>query len=195
MKYYEVNVGGSISLLGAISRAKCYKIVFSSSATVNGEPQYLPYDELHPTNPVNPYGWTKLMIEEIIRHWLMVNKKRKGIVLRYFNQVGPHQSGQIDEEPKGSLNNLMPHIALVASGNKRFLKIFGNDYETIDGTGLRDYIHIVDLSKAHTKALRKQNSLDGIQVINIGCGQGKTVLGIIKEFERSSGKSIHYEFY
>ncbi len=162
LKYYDVNVGGSISLLTAMSKAECNNIVFSSSATVYGEPKYLPYDEEHPTNPVNPYGRTKLMIENIIHDWTKVDLKRKGTVLRYFNPVGAHESGQIGEEPIGIPNNLMPYIAQVADGRREHLNIFGNDYETADGTGARDYIHVVDLALAHISALN-QNKLDNLK--------------------------------
>ena len=156
IKYYDVNVGGSISLLTAMSNAECNNIVFSSSATVYGKPKYLPYDEEHPTNPVNPYGRTKLMIENIIHDWTKVDLKRKGTVLRYFNPVGAHESGQIGEEPIGVPNNLMPYIAQVADGRREHLNIFGNDYDTTDGTGARDYIHVVDLALAHLNALTEE---------------------------------------
>ena len=153
LKYYDVNVGGFISLLTAMSKAGCSNIVFSSSATVYGKPHYLPYDEEHPTNPVNPYGRTKLMIENIIQDWTKVDSKRNGTILRYFNPVGAHESGQIGEEPIGVPNNLMPYISQVAYGRREHLNIFGNDYETADGTGARDYIHVVDLALAHIGAL------------------------------------------
>ena len=170
LKYYDVNVGGSISLLTAMSKAECNNIVFSSSATVYGKPQYLPYDEEHPTNPVNPYGRTKLMIENIIHDWTKVDSKRKGTILRYFNPVGAHESGQIGEEPIGIPNNLMPYIAQVADGRREHLNIFGNDYETADGTGARDYIHVVDLALAHISALN-QNNLNKFEILNIGGGK------------------------
>ena len=146
LKYYDVNVGGSISLLTAMSKAECNNIVFSSSATVYGKPQYLPYDEEHPTNPVNPYGRTKVNDRKYNQDWTKVDSKRKGTILRYFNPVGAHESGQIGEEPIGIPNNLMPYIAQVADGRREHLNIFGNDYETADGTGARDYIHVVDLA-------------------------------------------------
>ena len=192
LKYYDVNVGGSISVLTAMSKAECNSIVFSSSATVYGEPQYLPYDEKHPTNPVNPYGRTKLMIENIIRDWTKVDSKRKGTILRYFNPVGAHESGQIGEEPIGIPNNLMPYIAQVADGRRECLNIFGNDYETIDGTGARDYIHVVDLAHAHTSALN-QNKLNNFKILNIGSGKGTTVFELLKIFEEISGKLIKFK--
>jgi len=193
VKYYDVNVGGSISLLRAMSKARCNNIVFSSSATVYGDPQYLPYDEEHPTNPVNPYGRTKLMIENMINDWTKVDTKRKGTILRYFNPVGAHESGQIGEEPIGVPNNLMPYIAQVADGRREYLNIFGNDYETADGTGARDYIHVVDLALAHTSALN-QNDLNRYEILNIGAGKSTTVFELVKEFEDISGRSIKFKY-
>ena len=191
--YYDVNVVGSVSLLAAMSRANCNRIVFSSSATVYGNPQYLPYDELHPTNPVNPYGRTKLMIEDIINDWTKVTEKRQGTVLRYFNPVGAHGSGQIGEEPIGIPNNLMPYIAQVANGRRDCLSIFGNDYDTIDGTGARDYIHVVDLAHAHISALETK-ILDNFDILNVGGEKSTTVLELIKSFELTSGKSIKFKY-
>ena len=193
VKYYAVNVGGSISLLSAMSRAKCNNIVFSSSATVYGKPQYLPYDEEHPTNPVNPYGRTKLIIENMINDWTNVDTKRKGAILRYFNPVGAHESGQIGEEPIGIPNNLMPYIAQVADGRRDYLNIFGNDYETADGTGARDYIHVVDLALAHTSALNK-NKLKRFEVLNIGAGKSTTVFELVRKFEEISGVPIKFKY-
>ena len=192
MKYYDVNVGGSISLLLAMSKAGCNNIVFSSSATVYGKPQYLPYDEEHPTNPVNPYGRTKLIIESIINDWTKVDTKRKGCILRYFNPVGAHESGQIGEEPIGIPNNLMPYIAQVASGRREYLNIFGNDYNTLDGTGARDYIHVVDLALAHIGALN-QNKLNKFEILNIGSGESTTVLELLTCFEVTSGVTIKFK--
>ena len=193
--YYDVNVSGSISLLGAMSRAKCDNIVFSSSATVYGIPQYLPYDEEHPTNPVNPYGRTKLMIEQIIYDWAKVDTNRKGTVLRYFNPVGAHQSGVIGEDPNGVPNNLMPFIAQVAIGRREYLSIFGKDYKTSDGTGKRDYIHVVDLASAHICALNNQETLRNYETINIGTGKCTTVLELVKSFENASGKIVNYKYF
>jgi len=193
LSYYDVNVGGSISLLKAMSKAECNNIIFSSSATVYGVPKYLPYDEEHPTNPVNPYGRTKLIIENIINDWTKVDTKRRGTILRYFNPVGAHESGQIGEEPIGIPNNLMPYIAQVADGRREYLNIFGNDYETADGTGARDYIHVVDLALAHISALN-QNDLNGYEVINIGAGKSTTVFELVKEFEDISGRSIKFKY-
>ena len=194
IKYYDVNVGGSVSLLKAMSKAECDKIVFSSSATVYGKPQYLPYDEEHPTNPVNPYGRTKLIIENIINDWTKINSKRKGTILRYFNPVGAHNSGQIGEDPVGIPNNLMPFIAQVADGRREYLNIFGNDYETVDGTGARDYVHVVDLALAHTSALN-QNKLDKFEILNIGAEKSTTVFELLKEFEEASGVKIKFKYF
>ena len=193
LMYYDVNVGGSISLLRAMSKARCNNIVFSSSATVYGYPQYLPYDEEHPTNPVNPYGRTKLMIENIIQDWTDVDTKRKGTILRYFNPVGAHESGQIGEEPVGIPNNLMPYITQVADGRRGHLNIFGNDYDTSDGTGARDYIHIVDLALAHTSTLN-ENKLDKFEILNIGAGKSTTVLELVSKFEETSGITIKFKY-
>ena len=193
LMYYDVNVGGSVSLLTAMSKAGCNNIVFSSSATVYGKPQYLPYDEEHPTNPVNPYGRTKLIIENIIHDWIKVDLKRKGTILRYFNPVGAHETGQIGENPIGVPNNLMPYIAQVADGRREHLNIFGNDYETADGTGARDYIHVVDLALAHIGALN-QSKLDKFEVLNIGGGKSTTVLELVSKFEEISGVPIKFEY-
>ena len=193
LMYYDVNLVGSISLLSAMSKAKCKNIVFSSSATVYGKPQYLPYDEGHPTNPVNPYGRTKLIIESIISDWTKVDKERRGTILRYFNPVGAHESGQIGEEPIGIPNNLMPYIAQVADGRREHLNIFGNDYETADGTGARDYIHVVDLALAHIGALN-QSKLDKFEVLNIGAGKSTTVLELVSKYEEISGVPIKFKY-
>jgi len=193
LMYYDVNVGGSISLLSAMFKAKCKNIVFSSSATVYGKPKYLPYDEEHPTNPVNPYGRTKLMVENIIHDWTKVDSERRATILRYFNPVGAHESGQIGEEPIGIPNNLMPFIAQVADRRREYLNIFGNDYDTLDGTGARDYIHVVDLARAHTGALN-QNILDKFEILNIGRGKSTTVFELLKKFEETSGATIKFKY-
>ncbi len=194
LMYYDVNVGGSISLLMAMSKARCNNIIFSSSATVYGKPQYLPYDEEHPTNPVNPYGQTKLIVEKLIQDWVSVKKKRRGTSLRYFNPVGAHPSGQIGEDPQGSLDNLMPFISQVASGRREYLQIFGSDYETRDGTGERDYIHVVDLAGAHIKALQCQLSLKPYEILNIGNDKAITVLELIDSFQKVSEVLVKYKF-
>jgi len=193
LMYYDANVGGSVSLLTAMSKADCNNIVFSSSATVYGKPKYLPYDEEHPTNPVNPYGRTKLIIENMINDWTEVDLRRKGTILRYFNPVGAHESGQIGEDPIGIPNNLMPFIAQVADGRREYLNIFGNDYETADGTGARDYIHVVDLALAHISALN-QNKLNRFAILNVGRGENTTVLELLKSFEDTSGVKIKFKY-
>ncbi len=193
LTYYDVNVGGSISLLSPMSKAECNNIVFSSSATICGLPQYLPYDEKHPTKPVNPYCHTKLMIENIINDWINVDGKRRGTILRYFNPVGAHESGQIGEEPIGIPNNLMPYIAQVVIGRRDYLNIFGNDYNTSDGTGVRDYIHVVDLALAHISVLNEKN-LNRFEMLNIGGGQGTSVLDLIKSFEDVYGTKIKFKY-
>ena len=193
LKYYDVNVGGSISLLDTMSRSNCNHIIFSSSATVYGNPSYLPYDEHHPCNPINPYGRTKLMVESIINDWAKMGKKRKGTVLRYFNPVGAHETGQIGEDPIGVPNNLMPFIAQVAVGRHERLNIFGNDYETSDGTGSRDYVHVVDLALAHVSAL-EQKKMDDFEIINIGGGKSNTVLELLMNFEEASGIKIEFKY-
>ncbi|MDB4220781.1 UDP-glucose 4-epimerase GalE [Amylibacter sp.] len=191
--YYNTNVGGSVSLLEAMSETGCENIIFSSSATVYGKPQYLPFDESHPTSPVNPYGRTKLIIEEMISDWVYAKKGRKGSVLRYFNPIGAHQSGQIGEEPNGIPNNLMPFIAQVSIGRRERLQIFGDNFNTNDGTGERDYIHVVDLANAHVKTLHCQAKLKLFDIFNIGLGKATSVLELVKSFEHASGSLIDYE--
>lgn len=194
LKYYEQNVQGTISLLKAMDVAQCRKIVFSSSATVYGEPIYLPYDEKHPCSPSNPYGRTKLFIEEIIRDWAKSNTDISAVLLRYFNPVGAHLSGRIGEDPNGVPNNLMPFISQVAVGRRQELLVFGNDFDTADGTGLRDYIHVVDLAKAHVAAIEYTSKNCGVEAINVGTGRGATVLGLVKAFEAASERRIPFRF-
>jgi len=191
--YYDVNVGGTAKLLGAMDRAGCVSIVFSSSATVYGEPQYLPCDETHPLKPINPYGRTKLIGENLLEDWSSAQQNRHAVALRYFNPVGADASGLIGEDPNGIPNNLMPFISQVAVGRRECLHIFGDDYETIDGTGVRDYIHVADLARAHVAAVEQINTLEPFEVINIGTGAGLSVLQVVKEFEKQSGKTIPYQ--
>ena len=190
LNYFDVNVSGSVTLLEAMSRAYCKKIVFSSSATVYGIPNYMPYDEMHSTQPINPYGRTKLMVEEILRDWSAVDHQNRATSLRYFNPVGAHPSALIGEDPLGTPDNLMPYISQVAIGRQDFLNVFGNDYNTLDGTGVRDYIHVVDLALAHLIAVEKQDALNKFEVINLGSGKGTSVLELIKEFELASNVNI-----
>ena len=193
LRYYDNNVGGSLSLIRAMQQNKVKKIIFSSSATVYGEPQYLPYDESHPTNPINPYGRNKLFIEEILHDVAASDLDWSIAVLRYFNPVGAHESGLIGESPKGIPNNLIPFIAKVASGELESLKVFGGDYETRDGTGERDYIHVVDLAEGHLAALNYLKEHKGWHAINLGSGKSTTVLELINTFEKITHKKIRYE--
>ena len=193
LHYYDNNVGGAMSLICAMQENSIKKIVFSSSASVYGEPEYLPYDEKHPTNPINPYGRTKLFIEEILRDVVVSDSDWSVAILRYFNPVGAHESGLIGESPKGIPNNLMPYIVKVASGELDKLKVFGNDYETRDGTGERDYIHVMDLAEGHLAALNFLKEYKGWHAINLGGGQSTTVLELINTFEKINHKKIPYE--
>jgi len=192
-RYYDVNVGGTATLLGAMERAGCNNIVFSSSATVYGEPQYLPCDENHPLDPINPYGRTKLMGENLLKDWSSAKQDRHAVALRYFNPVGADASGLIGEDPNGIPNNLMPFISQVAVGRRECLQVFGDDYDTIDGTGVRDYIHVIDLAQAHIVAVEQIGTLEPFEVINIGTGEGLSVLQIVEEFEKQSGKTVAYQ--
>ncbi|PRD42207.1 UDP-glucose 4-epimerase GalE [Phyllobacterium phragmitis] len=190
--YYDYNVVGTLRLLQAMQAANVRKLVFSSSATVYGEPQKLPLEEDHPLSATNPYGRTKLVIEDMLRDFHRSDPSWHIAILRYFNPVGAHESGLIGEDPKGIPNNLMPIIAQVASGRREKLNVWGNDYPTPDGTGIRDYIHVVDLAKGHLKALDK---LDQPQcfAVNLGTGQGYSVMEVIKAFEHVSNREINYE--
>ena len=193
LRYYDNNVGGSLSLIHSMQQNKIKKIIFSSSATVYGEPQYLPYDEDHSTNPINPYGRTKLFIEEILRDFAASDLGWSIAVLRYFNPVGAHESGLIGESPKGIPNNLMPYIMKVASGELESLKVFGGDYETRDGTGERDFIHVADLAEGHLASLNFLNEHKGWHAINLGSGQSTTVLELLHAFEKICHKKIPYK--
>jgi UDP-glucose 4-epimerase len=192
-QYYEVNVGGTAVVLSAMDRAGCDRIVFSSSATVYGEPLYLPYDESHPTKPVNPYGRTKLAAEELLRDWSAAKEGHRAVSLRYFNPVGADASGEIGEDPRGVPNNLMPFVAQVASGRRTVLKIFGDDYNTRDGTGERDYIHVTDLARAHVAAVGRLNDLQPFEAINVGSGIGFSVMELVAEFRSVSGAQVPVE--
>ena len=192
-RYYDVNVGGTAILLGAMERAGCANIVFSSSATVYGEPEYFPCDENHPLSPINPYGRTKLMGENLLEDWSSAKHSRHAVALRYFNPVGADTSGMIGEDPNGIPNNLMPFISQVAVGRRECLQVCGDDYDTLDGTGLRDYIHVLDLARAHIAAVEQINTLEPFEVINIGTGKGLSVLQMVKEFEKQSGKTVRYQ--
>ncbi|MBT6544638.1 MAG: UDP-glucose 4-epimerase GalE [Rhodobacteraceae bacterium] len=192
-RYYDVNVGGTAVLLSAMERAGCNNIVFSSSATVYGDPQYLPCDENHPLAPLNPYGRTKLMGENLLQDWSDAKQGRHAVALRYFNPIGADASGFIGEDPNGIPNNLMPFISQVAIGRREWLQVFGDDYETVDGTGVRDYIHVVDLALAHVAAVEQISSLAAFEAINIGTGEGLSVLQMVREFEKQSGKTVKFQ--
>ena len=194
LSYYEENVFGTIQLLKTMDRAKCRRIVFSSSATVYGTPHYLPYDEAHPLAPVNPYGRTKYFIEEILRDWAKTDTDKAVMLLRYFNPVGAHPSGDIGEDPMGVPNNLMPFIAQVAIGHRPVLNVFGNDYDTPDGTGVRDYIHVDDLARGHVAALDYITRHKGVEAVNLGAGKGISVLEMVQAFEQASGVSVPLHF-
>ncbi|XP_065168310.1 UDP-glucose 4-epimerase isoform X2 [Atheta coriaria] len=197
LMYYQNNIAGSSTLFQVMSDFSVKKLVFSSSATVYGTPQYLPITEEHITGQgcTNPYGKTKYFVEEILKDVCTSDKEWQVILLRYFNPVGAHESGLIGENPSGIPNNLMPYISQVAVGRRDCLKIFGDDYETPDGTGVRDYIHITDLASGHLKALHKfkDPSFVGWKAYNLGTGKGCSVLEMVKAFEKASGRKIKYE--
>jgi len=186
LKYYDNNVSGSIALLEAMKLAKVYQLIFSSSATVYGEPQYLPYDEAHPTVPMNTYGKTKLQVEEILQDLAKSNPEWSIACLRYFNPVGAHESGLIGELPNGVPNNLMPYVCQVASKKLPHINIFGDDYETKDGTGERDYIHVMDLAEGHAATLGWLTQQKGCEAINLGTGLPYSVYDLISAFEQAA---------
>eukprot|EP00088_Acartia_fossae_P008199 TRINITY_DN13899_c0_g1_i2.p1 TRINITY_DN13899_c0_g1~~TRINITY_DN13899_c0_g1_i2.p1 ORF type:complete len:367 (+),score=59.05 TRINITY_DN13899_c0_g1_i2:29-1129(+) len=197
LKYYGNNVTGSANLMEVMMEFGVNRLVFSSSATVYGQPQYLPVDESHPVgNCTNPYGRTKLFMEEIMKDVVTAYPDFGCQILRYFNPVGAHPSGIIGEDPNGTPNNLMPYVAQVAVGRREKVMIYGNDYDTIDGTGCRDYIHVMDLAEGHVAALRQilDPSFSGCKIYNLGTGKGHTVLEMINAFSQISGQEIPYEF-
>lgn len=192
LEYYENNVHGSMVLFKAMMRHGVKRLVFSSSATVYGDPESLPIREDAPLRATNPYGRTKLMIEEILEDIVQADKEWQVATLRYFNPIGAHKSGLIGEAPNGIPNNLLPYVAQVATGKLARLSVFGDDYPTPDGTGVRDYIHVVDLALGHLKALDYLGSHSGLHVYNLGTGQGYSVLEIVRAFEQASGRSVPY---
>ena len=192
LEYYDNNVNGTLCLLRAMKKQNIKTLVFSSSATVYGEPQYLPLDESHPLSTTNPYGATKLMIEDILRDLYKSDNGWKISILRYFNPIGAHKSGLIGEDPNGIPNNLLPYISQVAIGKLDCLSVFGDDYDTIDGTGVRDYIHVVDLALGHLRALESLTKPQ-CEAINLGTGNGYSVLEVIRAYEKASGKKIPYK--
>ncbi|MGY2461632.1 UDP-glucose 4-epimerase GalE [Vreelandella sulfidaeris] len=191
--YYENNVAGSVTLCQAMQAAGVYRLVFSSSATVYGEPPKMPIHEDFPTGvPTNPYGRSKLMVEEILKDLALSDERWAIALLRYFNPVGAHESGLIGEDPQGVPNNLLPYIAQVAIGRLDKLAVYGGDYLTPDGTGIRDYIHVVDLANGHLKALDVLGRQNGVNTWNLGTGRGVSVLEMVKAFEQASGRPVPY---
>ncbi len=192
LHYYYNNVTGTIRLCEVMHEHNVKNIVFSSSATVYGDPEDVPITEDFPLKPTNPYGRSKLMVEQVLSDLHQADPSWNVVLLRYFNPVGAHESGQIGEDPTGIPNNLMPYISQVAVGKLDELKVFGDDYPTRDGTGIRDYIHVVDLCIGHLDALEKVKEEPGLEVYNLGTGQGYSVLEMIEAFEKASGKEIPY---
>jgi UDP-glucose 4-epimerase len=193
VEYYANNVQGIISLLQAMQLAQVKTLVFSSSATVYGEPQYLPLDEYHPTSATNPYGRSKIHIEEMLSDIAASDPDWRIACLRYFNPVGAHESGLIGENPNGAPNNLMPYIAQVAAGRLPLLSVFGRDYPTKDGTGMRDYIHVMDLAEGHAAALSFLAETVGWHAINLGTGKSLSVLDMVQAFEKATGREVPYK--
>ncbi len=194
LEYYQNNIAGTLSLLQVMRQHGCKDLVYSSSCTVYGEPQYVPITEDHPTAAAeSPYGWTKLMTEQIMRDVYASDRDWNFVLLRYFNPVGAHSSGEIGEDPNGIPNNLMPYITQVAIGRLPRLRVFGNDYPTKDGTGVRDYLHVVDLATAHVCAVEKLPSKPGVLTCNLGTGRGSSVLEMIAAFEKATGVEIPYD--
>lgn len=193
LAYYDNNVRGTLSLLQAMQGAGVRTLVFSSSATVYGEPRYLPIDEAHPTRATNPYGRSKLHIEEMLADLAVSDPSWRVACLRYFNPVGAHNSGLIGEDPNGVPNNLMPFVAQVAVGRRASLNVFGNDYSTPDGTGVRDYIHVMDLVEGHLAALDYLQGRTGWHAFNLGTGQGYSVLEMVRAFEAASGRAVPFQ--
>lgn len=192
--YYHNNLTGTINLCRSMAEHSVKTIVFSSSATVYGDPATVPIKEDFPTGATtNPYGETKFMIERILTDLCVADKEWSASLLRYFNPIGAHESGLIGEDPKGIPNNLLPYITQVASGKREYLRVFGDDYDTHDGTGVRDYIHVVDLAKAHLKALQRAEKVTGVEAYNIGTGTGYSVLDVVHAFEKATGKPLPYK--
>ena len=192
-EYYNNNIAGTLVLVDVMRKHNCKNIIFSSSATVYGNPAFIPITEECPKGQcTNPYGWTKSMLEQVLSDIQKADPEWNVILLRYFNPIGAHKSGTIGENPNGIPNNLMPYITQVAVGKLPQLGVFGNDYDTPDGTGVRDYIHVVDLARGHVKALKKVEENAGLKVYNLGTGVGYSVLDIVKNFEEANGVPIPY---
>jgi UDP-glucose 4-epimerase len=193
LRYYRNNVGGLLTVCEAMQRHACLRMVYSSSATVYGDPQSLPIREDAPLSAANPYGWTKLMGERVLADLGTAEPQWQTACLRYFNPVGAHESGLIGEDPRGTPNNLMPYVAQVAVGRRPRLSVYGNDYPTPDGTGLRDYIHVCDLAEGHVAALRTLLDGPGSFTVNLGTGRGHSVLDVVRAYERHSGHPVPYD--
>ncbi len=193
IKYYHNNITGTLNLLMLMEKYDVNNLVFSSSATVYGMPETVPIKEDFPLSTTNPYGATKLMIEGILQDAYKANNKLSVSLLRYFNPIGAHKSGKIGEDPKGIPNNLLPYVAQVAVGKLEKVHVFGNDYPTHDGTGVRDYIHVVDLALGHLKTVEKCSDKPGVHIFNLGTGNGYSVLDVIKAFSKACGKEVPYE--
>ena len=192
LRYYRNNIDSTLTLLEVMKKYGCHNFVFSSSATVYGIPKTVPLVETMPTSCTNPYGWTKLMIEQILTDATKADPELSVVLLRYFNPIGAHESGRIGENPNGVPNNLMPYITQVAVGKLKQLGVFGDDYPTHDGTGVRDYIHVVDLAKGHVKAIDYASCHKGTEIVNLGTGVGYSVLDIVKTFIKVNGVDIPY---
>jgi UDP-glucose 4-epimerase len=195
LEYFDNNIGGTIHLLQAMSAAGVGRLVFSSSCTVYGDPETVPVDESAPLGAANPYGRTKLVMEELIRDLCRCDARFSATLLRYFNPVGAHPSGRIGEDPRGVPQNLVPYVSQVAVGRREKLRVFGGDWPTHDGTGVRDYIHVVDLAEAHVAALHHLETMPGgdVLAVNLGTGRGHSVLEVVEAFEEASGRPIPYE--
>lgn len=194
LEYYHNNLTGTLTTLEAMKEVGCKNLIFSSSATVYGNPKSVPITEDFPKGEcTNPYGWSKSMMEQIMIDLQKSDPDWKIVLLRYFNPIGAHKSGKIGEDPQGIPNNLLPYIAQVAVGKLDYLRVLGDDYDTVDGTGVRDYIHVVDLAKGHVCAIDKLDSLDGVSIINLATGNGYSVLEVVKAFEEASGRKVPYK--
>ena len=193
-EYYDNNITGTLTLTKVMKAHGCKNIIFSSSATVYGDPAFVPITEDCPKGMcTNPYGWTKWMLEQILTDLNTADKEWNVILLRYFNPIGAHKSGLIGEDPKGIPNNLLPYVAQVAIGKLECIGVFGNDYNTPDGTGVRDYIHVVDLAKGHVKAIKKLEDKQGVSIYNLGTGNGYSVLQVINAFSKACGHGLKYQ--
>ena len=194
LEYYKNNINGTLVLCETMRKNGCKNIIFSSSATVYGNPAFIPITEECPKGtPTNPYGWTKWMIEQILTDLHTADPEWNVILLRYFNPIGAHKSGLMGEDPKGIPNNLLPYVAQVAVGKLKCLGVFGDDYDTPDGTGVRDYIHVVDLAAGHVKAINKIKENPGVKIYNLGTGKGYSVLDVVKAFSKACGHDVPYE--